>query len=329
MFLRFVSILLSAGMAGFVLAGCGSAATKQAPTQQPVSEAAAPTHTSIPATTEPTVAAPTAAPATAEPAATDAPAATTEPTPLATEEAAVAPTAAPETAATVRTFQIVPDQSEASYQVSEEFFNRPIGLVNAVGSTNAIEGQFQLNISGQQVQLTENQFRVDLRTLTSDEARRDQRIREQWLESNTYPWAEFKATAIENFPAEVAEGQDVSFKVTGDMTVREITKPQTFDVTARLDGDTFTGSAVTNLLMQDYGFEPPSILGILSVTDGVTVTVNFVAQEVASAEASTSEQAAPAEAPVSTEAADAGVENNQPGNAVAATKLNLNTLDNE
>jgi polyisoprenoid-binding protein YceI len=233
---------------------------------------------------------------------TPAPATPTEPAPSATEEA-VAPTAtepipaataeaaAPEeSSAAARTFQIVADQSEASYQVSEEFFNRPLGLVNAVGRTNAIEGQFQLNINGMQVQLAENQFRVDLRTLTSDEGRRDERIRNEWLESNSYPWAEFKATALENFPAEAAQGQDVSFKLTGDMTIREITKPQTFEVTARLDGNIFSGAAVTSLLMQDYGFEPPSILGILKVTDGVTVTVNFVAQEVAGAEASATGQ---------------------------------------
>jgi polyisoprenoid-binding protein YceI len=128
--------------------------------------------------------------------------------------------------------------------------------------------------------LADNQFKVDLRTLASDEARRDNRIRNEWLESNKYPWAEFKATAIEDFPANATEGQDVSFKVTGDMTIREITKPQTFAVTARLDGDTFTGTATSYVLMQDYGFEPPSILGMLEVTDGVTVTVNFTAPEV-------------------------------------------------
>ncbi len=267
MFLRFVSILLSAAVVGFIVAGCA-----QTPAQ-PVNQAAAPTPGPLPTAAEPTAAAPTPVPTQAAPAAT-APVDPPEPGPAATQEA---PPAQP--VPTVRTFKIMPDQSEASYQVSEEFFNRPVGLVNAIGRTNAIEGEFQLNISGQQVQLTNNQFKVDLRTLTSDETRRDQRIRDQWLESNTYPWAEFKATALEDFPAEVAEGQDISFKVTGDMTIREITRPQTFDVTARLDGSTFSGVAVANLLMQDYGFEPPSILGILKVTDGVTVTVKFVATE--------------------------------------------------
>jgi polyisoprenoid-binding protein YceI len=225
--------------------------------------------TPAPATEEPTVLAPAATEPPAEP--------TEEAAAPATTEAEVA-----EPSAQVRTFQVVSEQSEAMYQVQEEFFNRPVSIVNPIGRTNAIEGQFQLTISGSQVQLADNQFTVDLRTLTSDEARRDERIRNEWLESNTYPNAVFKATSIENFPADAAEGQDVSFQLTGDMTVRDITKPQTFDITARLDGNTFTGTATSYVLMRDYGFEPPSILGILEVTDGVTVTVNFVAQEVGS-----------------------------------------------
>lgn len=271
---RFISIILIVLITGIVLAGCGGAATQPAPAE-PVSEAAAPTNTPVPlapaATEEP--AQPTSAPATEEASAP----ALAEPTEAAAPATAEAEAAEP--SAELHTFQIVADQSEATYQVQEEFFNRPVSIVNPIGSTKAIEGQFQLTISGSQVQLADNQFTVDLSTLTSDETRRDERIRTQWLESNTYPNAVFKATAIENFPAEAAEGQDVSFQVTGDMTIREVTKPQTFDVTARLDGNTFIGTATSYLLMRDYGFEPPSVMGILEVADGVTVTVKFTAQE--------------------------------------------------
>jgi hypothetical protein len=32
--------------------------------------------------------------------------------------------------------------------------------------------------------------------------------------------------------------------------------------------------------MKDYGFDPPSILNVLKVTDSETVTVEFMAEEV-------------------------------------------------
>ena len=49
-------------------------------------------------------------------------------------------------------------------------------------------------------------------------------------------------------------------------------------MTAKVDGDTLSGTGVTSLLMKDFGFDPPDIAGMLKVTDGVSVTVKFVAQ---------------------------------------------------
>ncbi len=277
MFQRLTFLSLTLLILGGALIACGGAADQPtaipttaevvtAPTNTPVAPtvAAMPTEPSAPpveATTPPTQAAPTAE------AAEVGPAATTEP--------AIPPTL--ETA--VRTFRLVPEQSEASYEVAEEFFNRPVKFFSPVGRTQSIEGEFELSLAGNQVALQENQFTVDLRTLASDESRRDQRIRDTWLESNKYPLAQFTAKSIQDFPANAVEGQDIPFKIVGDMTIREITQPLTFDVTARLDGNTFSGTATTNLLMKDYGFDPPEILGMLKVTDGVTVTVKFTAAE--------------------------------------------------
>ena len=123
-------------------------------------------------------------------------------------------------------------------------------------------------------------FTVDLSTLQSDSGRRDRAIRERWLESSKYPLATFVATGVENLPPDADFGKDVAFQVAGDMTIRDITQPLTWDMTAKLDGETLTGNASTFLYMSDFGFDAPDIAGILKVTDGVTVTVQFTAQEV-------------------------------------------------
>lgn len=203
------------------------------------------------------------------------------------ESATEAEASEPETAATgdeslaapvTRTYQILPEQSEASYAVDEEFFNRAVRFVTAVGRTNTIEGEIELSIEGTQLQMGSNRFVVDLRTLTSDSGQRDRRIRSEWLESNSYPWAEFYAEDVQNFPADAAEGREIQFQLAGQMTIREVTQPLVFDVTARLDGDTLTAQAESFLYMRDFGFEPPSILGMLTVSDGVTLNVEIVAQ---------------------------------------------------
>lgn len=176
------------------------------------------------------------------------------------------------------TFVVAPEQSRAEYAVEEEFLGAPVPFVTTVGSTDAIEGEIELTITDGVVQIGDNRFVVDLRTLQSDEARRDNRLRTEWLESDRYPQAEFVATEIVGMPADAALGEEVSFQVSGDLTIRDIAQPVTWDVTAAIDGDTLSGVATTLIYMRDFGFAPPDIAGMLRVTDGVTVTVVFVAK---------------------------------------------------
>ncbi len=211
-----------------------------------------------------------------------APAPNTRAVPTPTPQSNAAPQAtagaAAQPAAGMRTFRIVPEQTEASYEVQEQFLSRDLPS-KAIGRTNAVEGEFQFTTDGRPTgQVT--YIRVDLRTLTSDDRRRDNRIRQQWLESNTYPYAEFASTGVEGVPESYTEGQEVSFKLLGNLTIREVTRPVTFDVTGKLEGDTVTGTATTQILMKDFGFDPPSIAGMLTVQDGVTIRVQFTAKEV-------------------------------------------------
>lgn len=179
----------------------------------------------------------------------------------------------------VRRFTIVADESQAGYAVEEEFFGQDVSFFTTMGSTAVISGEIEIVIRGSEVSLGDNRIEVNLDTLQSDDPRRDRRLRTQWLESELYPLAVFRGRSIANFPADPAEDQPLNFQLTGDMTIREITNPMTFDVTATLSGDMLSGTATGNLLMVDYGFEPPSVAGILQVTDGVTVTVDFAARE--------------------------------------------------
>ena len=216
-------------------------------------------------------AAPTAAPAAAAP---------TAPAAAPTAQLANAATAAPApsgTASGTRTFTIVPDQSEASYEVQEQFLSRDLPN-QAIGKTNAVTGELQFSLDGKPSGKVTN-ITVDLSKLTSDESRRDNRIRQQWLESNKYPNAVFTSTDAQGLPETYTEGQDVNFKLTGDMTIHDVTKPVTLDVTGKLVGDTITGSATTQILMKDFGIDPPSVAGMLTVKDGVTIKLNFTAKE--------------------------------------------------
>lgn len=205
------------------------------------------------------------------------------------------PTAAPTTAASTpvvvpgsgRVFTLVAEQSSANYSVQEEFFGgaaemigKEAGTVTTVGSTNGVSGQIVLDFSGEAPSLVSGQATVDISSLTSDDSRRDDRIRSRWLESASFPTATFTFTSMEGFPAGAyQEGQPVSFQLLGDLTIRDQTRPVTFAVTATLQGNTLSGTATAQILMSDFGVEPPNLLNILIVADETLITLSFVAQE--------------------------------------------------
>jgi polyisoprenoid-binding protein YceI len=188
-------------------------------------------------------------------------------------------------AGSARTFVIVPEESEAAYIVAEEFLSGAVqqlgqllGLTDTIGRTRNVEGELVLDLSAANP-LVSGEFVVDLRTLTSDDSRRDNRIRNEWLESTRYPLAEFVATAVENFPASYSEGQTITFQLLGDMTIRETTQPVRFDVTATLTGNSITGTATAEMRMTDFGFNPPAMANLFTVADEFTVEITFTAQE--------------------------------------------------
>lgn len=186
-----------------------------------------------------------------------------------------------------RTFVVVPAESKASYLASEEFFGGALeklgiaaGLADVVGSTQEIEGQIQLNLDDLTAPLGENTFTVKLNTLATSRDDRDKWIRENGPRFNDFPLATFTATSIEGAPATYNEGEAVTFKLAGDLTVREITRPVTFDVEAKLNGDTLTGVATASgLKMSDFGIEPLSFVNTLTVADEFGIEVQITAKE--------------------------------------------------
>lgn len=220
-----------------------------------------------------TVLSPPAAETAASPGTTQAlPASTAASTPAAGD------TAVPVTGSgdDIRTYTILPDQSRASYEVGETFLNQNNRFSVAVGTTNVISGEVYLNFTHPE-QSTLSDITIDISRLTSDSTRRDDQIRRNWLESTRFPTVTFKPTRVEGLPQQYAMGSDITFKVTGDMTVRDTTRPVTFDVSARLENDRLTGTATTQILMTDFNFQPPDIAGMLKAENQAKIKFEFVA----------------------------------------------------
>lgn len=235
------------------------------------------------AATAPAAVDPTEAPPPVEPG--EAPAASDPTEEAVTGEAPVATEAAAAVGGQ-RTFVLAPDSTVVSYEVDEEFgagaldrLGIAAGLTKTVGRTSAAEGALTLDFGGATPQLVDASFTVDISTLTSNQGMRDRRIRGEWLESTRYPLATFTASEIRSAPAAYSAGNEVTFQVAGDLTVRDVTNPVVFDVTATLDGDTISGTATTGFLMSSFGVDPPRMTNLFTVGDETVIRVEFVAQE--------------------------------------------------
>ena len=190
----------------------------------------------------------------------------------------------------IQTFVIVPAESKASYHASEEFFPAALaklgidaGRAQAVGTTQAIEGRFQFDPERPAASLGENTFTVRLNTLTSNQKKRDdylRQIRDDGPSFDAYPLATFRATAIDGSSAVNASGRELNLKLTGDLTVREITKREVFDVKAQLTGGTLAGVATTRFLLTDFGIGPIDFPPLLAVADAIGIEVQFTARAV-------------------------------------------------
>ncbi len=183
----------------------------------------------------------------------------------------------PDTGEETILLNIVPGESIVTYEVGETFINQNNRFQVAIGVTSNINGEITANPSNPPLSQI-GPITIDISEFESDSNRRDGVIREQWLESSKYPIATFVPTEITNLPAMYVPGEAYQFTVLGDLTVRETTKPATFEVTASFAENTLTGSATTTILMSDFGVGPISILGILNTEDEVKLTFDFVAR---------------------------------------------------
>jgi polyisoprenoid-binding protein YceI len=182
----------------------------------------------------------------------------------------------------LNTYVIIPAESRASYLVDEEFLEDALsklgieaGRQDVVGSTQSVEGQLQFD--PETFTLGENVFSVDMTSLESDQERRDNWIRENGPNFSQFPAATFTATNLSGLPDSYEEGTEVQFQVEGELTVRGVTLPVTFDAQAKLDEDVISGVLVTRRLMSDFGIDPPSFARTLTVADEFGIQVEFTA----------------------------------------------------
>lgn len=180
-------------------------------------------------------------------------------------------------ASTGTTFTIVPEESEARFQVQEVLTGVD---TTVIGATNSVEGTITVNTEDPSASSV-NTIRVDLSTLQTDNNFRNRAIHDRILETGNpdFQHAAFVGTGVSGLPDTIAVGDTVDFQVTGNLTLHGVTQEVTFDTTATLvSEDRLEGLASLPILYSDYGVQiiqlPPQVA---SVEDQVILELEFVA----------------------------------------------------
>jgi polyisoprenoid-binding protein YceI len=194
---------------------------------------------------------------------TPAPSSTPAPDSTANTTAPTVTTTPPDTAtAGVDGAWNVTQGSELGYRVGENLFGVD---TEGVGRTNQITGA--LSIAGTQV--TEARFDVDMASLESDDGRRDNQFRGRIMSTDEFPTSTFVLTAPIELGSVPAEGEQITATATGDLTLRGVTNPVTFDVTAQLEGGRIGVLGSIPIVFADYSIPNPSTAGISTDDNGL------------------------------------------------------------
>jgi polyisoprenoid-binding protein YceI len=171
-------------------------------------------------------------------------------------------------------FEINQAESEVRFELDEDL--RGIRQT-VVGTTDQIAGQIALNLSDLSTAQV-GEIQINARTLATDNNFRNRAIQNEILDTEEYEFISFVPTAVNGLPASAAVGEEIGFTIEGDLTIRDVTEPVTFSVTATaVSGTQITGIATATVLRDTYGLTIPEVPNVANVENEVDLIITFVA----------------------------------------------------
>jgi polyisoprenoid-binding protein YceI len=170
-------------------------------------------------------------------------------------------------------YVVAPAGNEARYRVREQLagFDLP---KDAIGATRNVTGRVVIGADGKVVK-DSSKVTIQLSDLKSDQGRRDNYLRRSTLETEKFPNAELVPVALEGLLMPIEPGSSQTFVVRGNLTVHGVTRPTTWQVTARGEGKDVVGTAATAFTFKDFALEQPRVPVVLSVADTIRLEYDF------------------------------------------------------
>ncbi len=174
-------------------------------------------------------------------------------------------------------FTIDDSASEASFTLTEVLAGNNNTVV---GKTNQVAGQININAADvSQSQICK--VTIDLSSMLTDSDLRNNALQGRIFETSDprNQFATFVTTAISGLPSAVAVGQTVNFTITGNLTLHQVTKSETFAATVTATSATaLIGTAKTTVRYSDFNLAIPNVPSVSDVSNDVILAIGFTAK---------------------------------------------------
>lgn len=172
-----------------------------------------------------------------------------------------------------RRYVVAPTGNEARYFAREQLAG--VSFPNdAIGVTKGVTGAVVVDDAGKLVP-AQSKIVVDVTQLKSDRDRRDGYVQRRTLETDKYPDVMLVPKEITGLTTPLPDSGRANFQLLGDLTVKGVTRPTTWQVSARFRGDTVAGTASTSFTFADFQMDKPKVSVVLSVEDTLHLQYDF------------------------------------------------------
>ncbi|GAC1553292.1 MAG: hypothetical protein NVS2B7_29230 [Herpetosiphon sp.] len=211
----------------------------------------------------------TVLPASVMPPLTDTPISVAQTTPF-TPTLERLPTSTP----SVITAVIVPAESTVQFSVDELLNGKPNTVI---GKTREVAGEIAVDPS-EPAKSQVGTITVNARTLVTDNDFRNRAIQNRILTTAQFEFITFTPTGITSLPNRIEIGHPFSFMLSGNLTIRDVTRAVTFETTVTAASQTrLEGKARATVAYADYHLSIPQVRQVASIGDHVVIQIDFVA----------------------------------------------------
>jgi polyisoprenoid-binding protein YceI len=161
--------------------------------------------------------------------------------------------------------------SVVGFRAREKYLRLPVPS-EVVGRTSAVRGTMETRGGA----IVATSVVVDMRTLKTNDSRRDETLRSSreplW---DKHPYGRFTLGSQPVGLDRLSSGSVADVVARGTLRLHDVDRRVEFPLQVQFSGTRFQVAGRLRTTMTSFGFDPPSVIGLTTVRDGVTIEVKL------------------------------------------------------